>query len=184
MKKTNVRKLVRMAMLSALGIVLVIWPRIPIIPVAPWLEYEMADVPMLIGAFMYGPVSGLIMTVVVSAIQAFTVSASSGWVGFVMHVIATGTLVFVAGTIYKFMHTRKGAILSLIAGALSMTAVMIPTNLFFTVQFWGVPYDTVVASIVPVLLPFNLIKAGLNSIIVVLLYKPLSKFLKGHIAVN
>lgn len=182
MKKTNVGKLVRMAILSALGIVLMIWPRIPIIPAAPWLEYEMADVPILIGAFMYGPVAGLIMTVVVSAIQAFTVSAASGWVGFVMHVIATGTLVSVAGTIYKFIHSKKGATISLIAGALSMTAVMIPTNLFFTVRFWGLPYNTVVASIVPVLLPFNLIKAGLNSIIVAMLYKPLSRFLKGHIA--
>lgn len=182
MKNTNVRKLVRMAMLSGLAIVLMIWPRIPIIPAAPWLEYEMADVPILIGAFMYGPFAGLLMTIVVSAIQAFTVSAASGWVGFVMHVIATGTLVLVAGTIYKLIHSRKGAIIALIAGALLMTAMMIPTNLFFTVRYWGVPYDAVVASIVPVLLPFNMIKAGLNSLIVGLLYKPLSRFIKGHIA--
>ncbi|MDD4188490.1 MAG: ECF transporter S component [Eubacteriales bacterium] len=181
MRKTNVKKLVRMAILSAMGIVLMIWPRLPIIPAAPWLEYEMADVPILIGAFMYGPAAGFVITLVVSAIQAFTVSAASGWVGFVMHVIATGTLVLVAGTIYKFIHSRKGAIIALIAGALSMTAIMVPTNLFFTVRFWGAPYDAVVASIVPVILPFNLIKAGLNSIIVGLLYKPLSRFLKDHI---
>lgn len=58
---------------------------------------------------MYGPLAGLLITLMVAVIQALTVDTSGGWVGLVMHIIATGTLVLVAGTIYKRVHTLKGA---------------------------------------------------------------------------
>lgn len=175
--KTN--KLVRIAVLSALSIVLVMLVKFPIIPSAPFLEYEPGDVPMLVAAFMYGPMAGLLMTIIVSTIQAFTVSAAAGWVGLVMHVLATGTLVFVSGTIYRRFHTFKGAFAALAAGSLCMVLIMIPMNLFFTVRFYGVPYDAVVAMLPTAILPFNIIKSVANSFIVILVYKPLSRFLKG-----
>jgi len=180
--KIGVNQMVKMAVLSALSIVLMVIIRFPIIPAAPYMEYEPADVPILIGAFLYGPLAGLIITFVVSFIQAVTFSASSGWVGFVMHMIATGTLVMVAGTIYKRVHTLKGAIIALIAGTLSMTIIMIPANLFFTVNFYGVPYDTVVKMLIPVIIPFNLIKAFINSLIVMVVYKSVGKILRGTVS--
>ncbi|MCR4435458.1 MAG: ECF transporter S component [Clostridiales bacterium] len=177
--KMDVNKMVKMGVLSALSVVLMLFVRFPIIPAAPYLEYEPADVPILIGTFLYGPAAGLIMTTVVSLIQSFTVSFSSGWVGFVMHIIATGTLVLVSGSIYKRVHTFKGAILALIAGALSMTLVMIPSNLFFSVKFFNMSYDAVVGLLIPAIIPFNLIKAFTNAVIVLLVYKPVGKFLKA-----
>lgn len=177
--KIEVNKMVRMALLSAMSIVLLLLTRFPIIPSAPFLKYEAADVPILVGAFMFGPLSGLIITFVVAFLQAAFFDPGSGWVGFVMHVIATGTLVLVAGGIYKRFHTFMGAIAGLISGSLAMTAMMIPANLFFTVNFYGMPYDQVVALILPALLPFNLIKSFGNSIIVLVLYKSLSKVIKG-----
>jgi len=140
--------------------------------------YEPADVPILIGAFMYGPLSGFIITVIVSFIQAVALDVAGGWVGFVMHVIATGTLVLVAGAIYKRVHSFKGAVIALIAGSLSMTVIMIPANLFFTVKFYGVPYDAVLKMLMPAIIPFNLIKSFANSIIVMLIYKPVSRVLR------
>jgi len=177
--KNKTNKLVRIAVLSALSIVLVMLIKFPIIPSAPFLEYEPGDVPMLVAAFMYGPVAGLVMTVIVSTIQAFTVSAAAGWVGLVMHVIATGTFVVVSGVIYKRFHTFKGAFAALAAGSISMVLVMIPSNLFFSVRFYGFPYDAVIAMLPTAILPFNLIKSLANSLIVILVYKPLTRFLKG-----
>ncbi|MDD4494866.1 MAG: ECF transporter S component [Eubacteriales bacterium] len=182
MKSERINKMVRMAVLSALGIVLAYLVRFPLL--VSYLEYDMGNIPILIGSFMYGPVGGLILTFVVSAVQALTFSAQSGWVGFAMHFIATGVLSLVAGTIYRFAHTKKGAVVSLIAASIAVTAVMIPTNLFFTVRYWGTPYDVVVASIWPVIIPFNLIKAGSNSIIVGLIYKPLSRFLRCNLHIG
>jgi riboflavin transporter FmnP len=176
--QTNTNKIVKMGLLAALSVILLYLVRFPIIPAAPYLEYEPADVPILIGTFLYGPVSGLVITIVVAAVQAVTVSAASGWVGLVMHVIATGTLVLVAGNIYRRFHTIRGAIAALLAGSLAMTAVMIPNNLFFTVNFFGMPYDTVKASIVPIIIPFNLIKSITNSAVVMLIYKPIGRVLR------
>jgi riboflavin transporter FmnP len=176
--KTN--KLVRIGVLSALSIVLVMLVKFPIIPSAPFLEYEPGDVPMLVAAFMYGPIAGLAMTVIVSTIQAFTVSAAAGWVGLVMHIISTGTLVVVSGCIYRRFHTFKGAFAALAVGSLCMVLVMIPSNLFFSVRFYGIPYDAVVAMLPTAILPFNLIKSLANSLLVILVYKPLTRFLKGE----
>jgi riboflavin transporter FmnP len=172
--KFSVKEMVTMAVLSALSIVFMLLVRIPIIPAAPYLIYEPADVPILIGTFLFGPVAGLAATFVVSAIQA-TLLSTDGWIGFVMHIVATGAFVITAGFIYKKFHNIKGAISALIAGTLAMTLVMIPTNLIIQPNFYGVPYDAVVKMIVPALVPFNLLKAGINSVITVFIYKTVSK---------
>lgn len=177
---SRLNKMVKIAVLSALAIVLMLLLRFPLIPSAPYMEYDPADIPVLIGGFMFGPISGLIITLIVSFIQAVSVSASSGWIGFVMHVIATGTYVLVSSFIYKKIHTYKGAIISLIVGTISMTVVMIPANLVFTPMF-GVPVETVKAGITVTVIPFNFLKAVINSIITLLVYKPLSRILKEKI---
>ncbi len=55
----TVKKMVMMAMLAAISIVLVNFIHFPIFPSAPFLEYDMADVPILIGTFLFGPLNGL-----------------------------------------------------------------------------------------------------------------------------
>lgn len=177
--KISVNTLVKLGMLAALSVVLLLSPlRFPIIPAASFLIYEPADVPILIGSFLFGPFAGVLVTIVVSLIQGIVLNPEGGWVGIVMHIIATGTLVIVSGTIYKKLHTLKGAIIGLIAGSLSMTLIMIPSNLFFTVNFYKVPYDTVVAMLPTAIIPFNLIKAFINSALTMALYKSLGRLLK------
>ena len=58
-----------------------------------------------------------------------------------MHLIATGTMVVVAGIIYKRVHTMQGAIIALVLGSLSMSLIMIPLNLYFTTKFLNVPVE-------------------------------------------
>lgn len=176
--KFGVRKMCTMAILAALSLVLILLIHFPFIPAAPWLEYDPADIPILIGGFVYGPIAGLIITIVASLVQALTVSASSGWVGFVMHVIATGTLVLVSSLYYMKHKNHKGAIIALILGCISMTLIMIPTNLFISVRFWGLPLETVKAMVFPILIPFNLIKSVANSIVVLIIYKTIRKIIK------
>jgi riboflavin transporter len=174
MMKFGVKQMVTMAVLGALSIVLMLVVRLPIIPAAPYLIYEPADVPILVGTFLFGPIAGLAITAIVAAIQA-TILSADGLVGFVMHMLATGTFVITAGLIYKKFHSIKGAIAGLAAGTLAMTLMMIPVNLIIQPNFYGTPYDVVKAMIVPVLIPFNLIKAGVNSAITLVIYKTISK---------
>lgn len=89
MKSTNLKKLATLGVLAACSVVLMLAVRIPF-PPAPFLEYDPADIPILIGTFLFGPIWGFGLTVVVSVLQGMTVSAGSGWIGIVMHVAATG----------------------------------------------------------------------------------------------
>ena len=178
MRSKKVESLVKMALLTALSLVLMYLVRFPIFPSAPYLEYDMADVPLLIGTFMYGPGAGLLLTAMVSLLQWLLVSPQSGWVGGLMHFIATGGFVLVAGLIYNYRHSRKGAIIALIAGILTRTALMIPLNLWLTVHYNGAPLEVVKALIWPIIIPFNLIKGGVNSAVIFLVYKRAGKLLR------
>ena len=181
------KKLAVMAMLVALSVVLVSLIHFPIFAPVASLEYDPADIPILVGTFAYGPVAGLVLTVVASLIQGFTVSAHSGVMGIAMHIFATSTLVLVAGSIYKVRHTKGGAVLALLCGTLAMTAAMLIFNHFLTPYFItpDVADTAAVAAnrayvdtlLFPFIAPFNLIKAGANSTITFLVYKVVSKYI-------
>ena len=173
----KIRKLAVMAMLIAVSIVLVYLIHFPIFPAAAFLEYDPADIPILIGGFAYGPLAGILLTVVAAFIQGFTVSAQSGVYGIIMHIIATVVLVVVAAGIYRLIHNKVGAVIGLVLGTICMAAVMMLANHLITPVFMGVPTEVVDAMLVPVILPFNLFKAGANSIITFLIYKTISRHL-------
>ena len=177
MKHESVRKLTVMAMLVAISVILVWLVHFPLFPAAAFLEYDPADIPILIGTFAYGPLAGLLLTVAASAVQTLTVSAQSGLYGFLMHVISTGLLSVTAGIIYRFKHTRGGAAVALSSGTLAMVAGMLLANHFITPIFMGVPTEMVDGMLLTVFLPFNLIKAGINALVTFLVYKPISSHL-------
>ncbi|MCI7146384.1 MAG: ECF transporter S component [Clostridiales bacterium] len=169
-------RLAKMAMLVAISIVLVALIHVPIFPAVAFLEYDPADIPILIGTFAFGPVAGIVLTVVTAVIQGVTVSSASGIYGIIMHIIATGVLVTVAGCIYYRKKTRKFAIIALLCGTAAMTLVMIGANLVITPYFMGVPAG-VVWQLMPFIAGFNAIKAGINSLVTFVCYKRLSGFL-------
>ena len=168
-------KLAKMGMLVAISILLVnihfpiFWP-------VAFLEYDPADIPILIGGFAFGPLAGVCITIVTAILQGLTVSAQSGLYGILMHIVATSTLVLVSSTIYKMKKNRKMAVLGLLCGTLAMTAIMIPANYLITPYFMNVPKQAI-TGILPFIVGFNLIKAGVNSVITFILYKKVSKFL-------
>ena len=174
-KITTVR-LAKMGMLVAISIVLVALIHFPIFPAVAFLEYDPADIPILIGTFAFGPIAGVLLTVVTSIIQGVTVSAASGVYGILMHIIATSALVITAGLIYKHNKTRKGAVVALLWGVIAMTVVMIGANMVITPIFMGVP-ASVVWSLMPFIAGFNAIKAGINGLVTFLVYKRISGFL-------
>lgn len=175
---SNVRKLSVMAVMTALSVVLVMVLHFPIFPAAPFLEYDPADIPILLVTILYGPMEGFLVTVLASVIQGITVSSGSQIYGIIMHIIATGSYVLVAGSIMKI---KKGSwelrALGLAVGAIAMAAVMAGANLLITPFFMNAPVEAVKSMLLPVIIPFNLIKAGVNGLATFMIYAPLSKFL-------
>lgn len=176
----STRKLTALGLLCAISIVLVSFIHFPLFPAAPFLEYDPADIPIFFGTFLFGPVAGLCLTLVVSVIQGLTVSASSGFIGILMHLFATGSFVLVFGLITRKNKTMKRSIIGLVCGILTMTAAMLLWNLVFTPLFMGTPVDAVLEILVPVILPFNLIKAGANGIVAFLLSKSVGNLLQNR----
>ena len=175
--KNNIsaKEISKLAMMAAISIVLLLIIRIPF-PPAPFLVYDPADMPIYITAFAYGPLAGLIVTIIVSLIQAFMLGGD-GLYGFLMHVVATGIVAVVIGLLYQHKKTKKNAITALIIGVVVAVVVMAGMNLLITPFYMGVDVKAVAAMLPTVIIPFNLIKAGLNAILTFLLYKRLSGFL-------
>ena len=167
------KKLVRVALLCAISVVLVYFIHFPLVPSAPFLEYDPADISIILTGLSYGTGWGLIATVIVSVIQGITVSSSSGWIGIVMHLISTGTFVVTVSLIHTKTHRL---IMSLALGTLSMALIMIPLNLVFTGIFMGTGVQAVVQMLIPAIIPFNLLKAGINAAVAGFLFKRIQKY--------
>ena len=165
--KTDVRKMVLMGMLCAISIVLVSALRLPF-PAAPFLEYDPADIPIIIGTFLMGPVCGLIITVIVSILQGIIFSSSSGIIGIIMHIFATGFYVIAIGLVSK-IKIRQSRIAAVIIGTLVMTAAMVVWNMIFTPIFMNQPFEVVKGMILPIIVPFNLMKAGINGVLALII---------------
>ena len=168
--RISVRELTTLAMITAIAYVLVSTIRIPVVL---FLKYEPKDVIITIGGFLMGPMASLASAAVVALIEMVTIS-ETGIIGCVMNFLSTCTYACTAAYIYRRKHTQKGAITALVTGTLVMTATMLLWNYLITPLYMtGTSRSDVAAMLIPVFLPFNLIKAGLNSAITLLLYKPL-----------
>jgi riboflavin transporter FmnP len=175
-KRMQPARLAKMAMLVAISIVLVAIIHFPIFPAVSFLEYDPADIPILLGTFAFGPAAGILLTVVTALLQGLTVSASGGAYGIIMHIIATATYVLVAGLIYSRKKTKERAIYSLLAGTMAMAVIMVAANMVITPLFMGVD-KSVVWNLMPFIVLFNLLKAGINGIVTFVVYKRISPFL-------
>ncbi len=174
MNRNSLQRLALMSVLTALGVVLAALIHFPLFPAVPFLEYDPADVPVLLCTFLFGPGWGIGITFAVSLFQGLTVSASGGWYGIVMHILATSAYAAVAGIFYHRHRTLKGAVGALLLGMLAMVLVMIPANLLITPLFTGQSVESVLGWI----LLFNALKAGLNGLVTFFIYKPLKRIFK------
>ena len=89
----------------------------------------------------------------------------------------TGLLAVVAGSMYRHKKSKKEAVIALIVGVIAMTAMMCVANYYITSMYMGVDRSVVAAMLVPVIIPFNLLKGGINALVTFLVYKRISPFL-------
>lgn len=191
----STKVLIGMSILAAMSAVLMLF-RFPL-PFAPsFMDVDFADVPVLIGGFAYGPIAGLGIGILKNVIKLILSGTTTGYIGELSNIIVTSTYVLVSATIYHYMKTRRGATIALILGVLSMTLVATLSNAYLIFplfervvkfpisrilsltmeknsmvnSYWTMMFFAVV--------PFNLVKAGLNAILTSLLYKSLTKYLK------
>lgn len=165
---------------AALSLVLDLFVHFPLIPSASFLLYRPGDIPILMVSLKFGPGAALFAAAIVAVLFALLTGQGGPW-GMLMYFLACGTFVGVAGLLYKRHRTLRGAFLGLLAGLFMMTGVMAFANLIVTPIYLGVPRSTVLGMILPVVVPFNLLKGALNATVTLLLYKKVSVFLEGAV---
>lgn len=171
----RLRRLTVLAMLTALAYAAVMLIRIPVVL---FLSYEPKDVLLTIGGFLFGPLAGAAMCLVVALLEMVTIS-STGFIGMVMNLISSCLFVCTASAVYHHKKTLSRAVSGLVAGALVMTAGMLLWNYLITPLYMGVPREDIAGMLLPMFLPFNLLKSGLNAAFTMLLYKGVSSTLRA-----
>ncbi len=193
-KTNNARKIAGCGMLTAAAVVLqYIEISVPIMP--SFIKLDFSDLPELIGAFAYGPVAGIVITLLKNVIHL--VVSQSGFVGELSNFILGAVFAGVAGLIYKHNKTKKGALTGGVAGALAMAIVSLPSNYFLIYPMYynilGFPEEAIlgmyqallpkVKSIFQALcvfnIPFTFVKGLVSAAVTMLVYKPLSPVLHG-----
>ena len=170
-QKMSTRYMAVVAMFTAVAFVAVLLAKV--IPnVAGFLSYEPKDAVIVIASFIFGPLTGVLISLLVSFIEMISIS-TTGIYGFLMNVVSTCAFVIPAAWLYKKDHSQKGAVLGLALGVVFMAVVMVIWNYIITPFYMGVPREVVAGMLASVFLPFNLIKGGINAALTLLLYKPI-----------
>ncbi len=165
---------------------------LPLFPV--FLKFDFSEIPALLAAFAMGPLAGIAVELVKN-IAHLPVSHTM-MVGELANFIMTSFFVGVAGLIYRYKKTRKGAMISMAAGTVALTVSGALVNYFLTIPFYisamGFTLDKIVEMtrlagntfvhdlptlILWVFVPFNILKGVVVSLIVWLIYKKLSPLL-------
>lgn len=165
----HTKKMVVLAMLAAIAYLLVLVVRIPVVL---FLSYEPKDVAIAIAGLLFGPLAAAGTSLVVSLVEMVSIS-QTGPIGAAMNFLSTVAFVCPAAILYRKQHTRRGAVMGLLAGSVAMIVVMLLWNWLITPLYMGVERTAVEGMLLPVFLPFNALKAGLNTAITLLIYKPL-----------
>ncbi|MCL2698530.1 MAG: ECF transporter S component [Oscillospiraceae bacterium] len=169
--KFTTKKLVTLALLSAIAYIVMFVTNWTPVSAAPFLVYDPKDVIIVIGGFMFGPLAVLMMSAVVSLVEMFTVSRD-GFFGLAANMLSTCAFALTASFIYRIKKNLLFAVIGLAAGVACVTGVMMLWNYMVVPVYRGMPREFVAEMIVPVFMVFNLIKGGANAGFAVLLYKP------------
>lgn len=154
----------------------------------PFLKYDPSEVPALVAGFALGPLAGLAVVLLKNLIFLGTHFQPQEFFGIPFNTIAGFTFVGTSSSLYRMKKTKRMGKASLFLGALAMTLVMIPTQmvLYPIFQAWFLPQqqamqqDALVNFILKVVVPFNILKGSLTSVITYFTYKRFSRILKSE----
>lgn len=156
-RTSSANRLVLTGLLSSLALVLELFVHIPMF--AEYLLYSPGDIPVILASFALGPAAGVTAALVKEALFV-VLTGKGGPLGGLMHFVASGGMVFVLGLLAR----RRASPWALEAAAvLTRVGLMVPMNLLITPLYTGLPVSVIARTIVPVVIPFNTVHAGINT---------------------
>ncbi|WP_180808752.1 ECF transporter S component [Staphylococcus sp. 17KM0847] len=175
------RQLIIIGVLSAISFILM-FIKFPLPFLPPYLTLDFSDVPALLATFTLGPIAGVLVEFIKNLLNFFFYMADP--IGPLANFLAGSSLLLTAYSIYRKKRTTRMLILGLVAGTLIMTLVLSIMNYFVLLPLYGLIMNlSDVAQNLKVIvtagiIPFNLIKGCIVSILFLMLYNRLKDVLK------
>lgn len=197
-RKSKINVLVKVSTLGALAFI-VMFLEFPLIALFPeFLKIDLSDFPALLAGFSMGPVAGVLVMLVKNLLHLLFKSGTQG-IGELGNFIVGAAMVYTAAIVYKNNKTMKGAVLGLIAGTIAMALAGAVANYFVLLPLYekvlGFPMSAIIAMgqgvntftqanidglwsfVLIAIVPFNLLKGVIVSVVTLLLYKRVSPIL-------
>ena len=204
-KKNNVkepilttRKTAMIGMFSAMAAVLMLW-ELPLFFAPGFYKLDFSELPILVGTFAFGPAAGVLMEFIKIVLKLFLKGTSTAFVGELANFVVGCSFILIASVIYSFRKTKKTAVIACVAGTLFMTIFGSIFNAVYLLPAFTkfMPMDKILAMgmeanplvregdivsfVIACVVPLNLLKGTLVSLLTLLIYKPLSPIIKfGH----
>ena len=176
------KRLITISMLSAIGFVLT-FLKFPLPFFPPYLTLDFSDVPTLLATFSMGPIAGIIGAFIKNLLNFFFNMGDP--VGPVANFLAGISFLLTAYYVNKRGHVaNKAMITALVMATLVMTIVLSILNYFVLLPLYGMIFNladivkNIKIIIVSGIIPFNIIKGAIISIIFILLYRRIKSVLK------
>lgn len=167
------------------------------LPFAPaFYEIDLSEIPIMMAGFYLGPVAGVVTELLKQFVKLMLKGTSTAFVGDLANFLVGCSFVLPATIIYHIRKTKKSALIGLISGTAVMTVFGSLFNAVYLLpafsKLYGMPLKAIVGmgsavnpainSITTLVLfavvPFNLIKGVMITVITMLLYKRVAKLLK------
>ncbi|MCB6203021.1 ECF transporter S component [Extibacter muris] len=197
--RMRVKKIAFIGLMGAVSAVLMLF-RFPLPFMPPFLSFDFSGLMEMLGGFMFGPVAAVCIIIVKIMLQLVMQGSFSLGTGELQNLILSCAYVLPALIIYHRSKSKKMAVAGMAVSSVFVAVVAVFTNLYliipFYVKLFGMSMDDIIAMCSTVnpamknavtmalfgILPFNLIKYGVTSLITFIIYKRLSKVIKGIIS--
>ena len=186
------RNMVKISVLGVISMVLMFFD-LSVWFAPPFLKLDISDMPSLIAAFAMGPMAGVITQLLKNVLSFLIEGSKTGGVGEISNFLVGSVFVYTAGAIYYKKKTFKMAILGLIFGVIMMTIFASMSNYFVIFPLYSkiLPMDQIIelasklnrfvvdykSLILYAVVPFNILKGSIVSIVTLLIYKKVSPIL-------
>ncbi|MDR1892822.1 MAG: ECF transporter S component [Oscillospiraceae bacterium] len=174
--KKHLNKMVLTALLSALSTVLMFVLEFPLPLLPNFLKFDFSDFPALIAAFAFGPVAGISVVLVKNLFHLL--ASTTGFVGELANFTVGTALVLPSGLIYSKKRAFSGALVGMLAGTsiMALAGALFNYFVFFPLFLHAQPMDLILLGVVP----FNLVKGIIVSVLTLLVYKHISPLLQKN----
>ncbi|MBQ7779124.1 MAG: ECF transporter S component [Clostridia bacterium] len=175
--KLSTKKLVVLALFTALAYI-VSFLSFPIFPAAGFLKLDFGNVFIMLAGFLFGPPEAIAVTLAKELLAL--IGTETGGVGEIANFLMTSSFVILPSILYRFRKGINTVVLSLCGACVIGTVTAAIVNRFITFplyeEFIG-PADAAFNFYFWYVIGFNILKTVSISILTVLLYKRLSRFL-------